>query len=56
MQVHTDKQVQYASGNGLQGSASDIDENYFVIDRAAFNQGKNAKYNIMIERGGQHQH
>lgn len=47
MPIHEDRQVQHAASNGLQRSTSD----YFVIDRAAFNQGENAKYDIEI-RGG----
>lgn len=39
--------MQHAASNGLQRSTSD----YFVIDRAAFNQGENAKYGIEIRRG-----
>lgn len=36
------------------GQSDGYGENdYFVLDRASFNQGKNAKYNIKIERGGQ---
>ena len=30
-----------------------IQEVIYAIDRAAFNQGKNAKYNFSIDRGGQ---
>lgn len=47
MPIHEDRQVQHAASNGLQRPTSD----YFVIDRAAFNQGENAKYGIEI-RGG----
>ena len=47
MQIHEERQVQHAASNGLQRPTSD----YFVIDRAAFNQGENAKYGIEI-RGG----
>lgn len=32
-----------------------IQEVIYAIDRAAFNQGKNAKYNISIDRGGKAQ-
>lgn len=48
MPIHEDRQVQHAASNGLQRSTSD----YFVIDRAAFNQGENAKYDIEIRGGG----
>ena len=50
MQIHKDKQMQHATGDGLQRSPSDND--YFVIDRASFNQGINAKYDMKIARGG----
>lgn len=30
-------------------------EDVYAIDRAAFNQGKNAKYNFSIDRGGKAQ-
>ena len=50
MQIHKDKQMQHATGNGLQRSASDSD--YFILDRASFNQGINAKYKMTISRGG----
>ena len=30
-------------------------EAVYAIDRAAFNQGKNAKYNFSIDRGGKAQ-
>ena len=61
MQVHTDKQVQHASGDRLQGSACDNGEgvnkktgngDYFILDRSSFNQGENAKYDMIITRGG----
>jgi len=52
MQVHDDKQMQHATGNGLQGPAGHTDEDYFVIDRAAYNQGVNAKYDMTVKRGG----
>lgn len=29
-----------------------IQEAIYAIDRAAFNQGKNAQYNFSIDRGG----
>ena len=32
-----------------------IQEAVYAIDRAAFNQGKNAKYNFSIDRGGKAQ-
>ena len=52
MQIHDDKQMQYASSDRLQGPAGHIDEDYFVIDRAAYNQGINAKYDMIVKRGG----
>lgn len=48
MQIHEDKQVQHTASDRLQGSSGD----YFVIDRAAFNQGENAKFDMQITRGG----
>ena len=48
MQIHEDKQVQHTTSDRLQRSSSD----YFVIDRAAFNQGENAKFDMQITRGG----
>jgi len=50
MQIHKDKQMQHATGNGLQRPTSDSD--YFILDRASFNQGINAKYDMKIARGG----
>ena len=50
MQIHEDKQVQHTASNGLQGSSGD----YYIIDRAAFNQGENAQYEPQITRGGVH--
>lgn len=47
MQIYEDKQVQHTASNGLQGSPSD----YYIIDRAAFNQGQNAQYDIEITGG-----
>ena len=48
MQIHEDKQVQHTASDRLQGSSGD----YFVIDRAAFNQGENAQFDMQITRGG----
>ena len=50
MQIHEDKQVQHTASDRLQGSSGD----YFVIDRAAFNQGENAQFDMQITRGGVH--
>lgn len=94
MQVYEDRQVQHASGNGLQrpsgycyrktshakmsGGVSglernnscghvkcirqlgnedsdidrDKDDDCFIIDRSSFNQGVNAKFEMIIRRGG----
>lgn len=62
MSIYEDKQMQHAPRDRLQRPTSDsyeckpeIDdsqEDYFIIDRAAFNQGVNAQYDIIIRRGG----
>ena len=56
MQVHDDKQMQHVASDRLQRSASNCHEeddgDYYILDRAAFNQGINAQYDIIIQRGG----
>lgn len=40
------------NGNKNENDTDCKDQDYFVIDRAAFNQGVNAQYDIIIQRGG----
>jgi hypothetical protein len=50
--MEKDKQDIYPSSKRLQGPTGHTDEDYFVIDRAAYNQGVNAKYDMTVKRGG----